>query len=203
MPPRKPLCGNRLRSTPALIPSGRRRQVRRRFDTERAAREGLPNLAHQVSIDAFVPRKSVTVEELCADWLASLHNARAATLNAYRFSLAPLRERHGDLPVRKACRELSHNVVASMKKVPRVRREMATYTPDEIRRVPTAASRCRISSSRTSTASRLSTGADVAEHQCHVARRQAVRRPRLRRRWSCAHSLGQQSLRVTPYSPAR
>ena len=31
-------------------------------------------------------------------------------------------------------RELSHNVAASMKKV-RVRREMATYTPDEIRQV--------------------------------------------------------------------
>ena len=31
-------------------------------------------------------------------------------------------------------RELSHNVAASMKKVERVRREMDTYTPEEIRR---------------------------------------------------------------------
>ena len=37
------------------------------------------------------------------------------------------------------CRELSHNVAASMKKVPRVRREMATYTPDEIGRLLRAA----------------------------------------------------------------
>jgi hypothetical protein len=29
-------------------------------------------------------------------------------------------------------RDLSHSVAASMKKVPRARREMATYTPDEI-----------------------------------------------------------------------
>ena len=36
-------------------------------------------------------------------------------------------------------RELSHNVAASMRKVPRVRREMATYTPDEIGRVLRAA----------------------------------------------------------------
>ena len=133
------MCGIRLRSTSALIPSSADTDKCVAGDTERVAREGLANLAHQVSIDAFVPRKSVTVEELCADWLASLHNARATTLNAYRFSLAPVRERHGDLPVQKACRELSHNVVASMKKVPRVRREMATYTPDEIRRVLRAA----------------------------------------------------------------
>ena len=145
-----------------------------------------------MSTDAFVPRKAVTVEALCADWLASLHNARATTVNAYRFSLAPLRERHGDLPAQKLTRpdldkllialreggtttakgkprrawsarslnkavdawramlaygverrELSHNVAASMKKVPRVRREMATYTPDEIRRVLRAADKDR------------------------------------------------------------
>ncbi|MGA8250853.1 MAG: hypothetical protein WB989_09445 [Mycobacterium sp.] len=32
-------------------------------------------------------------------------------------------------------RELSRNVAAAMKKVPRVHKEMSTYTPDEIRRV--------------------------------------------------------------------
>jgi integrase len=44
-------------------------------------------------------RRAVTVEELCADWLTSLHNARATTLNAYSYALAPLRERHGATPV--------------------------------------------------------------------------------------------------------
>jgi integrase len=164
--------------------TGRRRQVRRRFTTEREARDELGKITNQASTDTFVPRKAVTVDELCGDWLASLHNARATTVNAYRFSLAPLRERHGGLSVQKLTRpdldrllmdlrdggtktakgrarrpwsarslnkavdawrvmlaygverrELSHNVAASMRKVPRVRREMATYTPDEIRRV--------------------------------------------------------------------
>jgi integrase len=172
--------------------TGRRQQVRRRFATEKQARDALAEITQQVSIDAFVPRKAVTVEVLCADWLASLHNARATTVNAYRFSIAPLRERHGDLPAQKLTRpdldkllialrdggtktakgkprrawsprslnkaidawrlmlaygverrELSHNVAASMKKVARVRREMATYTPDEIRRVLTAAEKDR------------------------------------------------------------
>ncbi len=164
--------------------TGKRRQVRRRFKTEKEAREGLSKVSHLAVTDAFIPRKTVTVEDLCADWLASLHNARATTVNAYRFSLAPLRERHGDLPAQKLTRpqldrlltdlkeggmktakgnprrvwasrslnkavdawrsvldygverrDLSHNVAAGMKKVQRVRREMDTYTPEEIREV--------------------------------------------------------------------
>jgi len=52
----------------------------------------------------FVPRKAVTVEQLCADWLASLHNARATTLNGYAYVLAPLREQHGPLAAQKLTR---------------------------------------------------------------------------------------------------
>ena len=84
--------------------TGKRQQVRRRYATEKLARDALAEITQQASTDAFVPRKAVTVEELCADWLASLHNARATTVNAYRFSLAPLRERHGDLPAQKLTR---------------------------------------------------------------------------------------------------
>ena len=56
--------------------------MRRRYGTEKLAREALAEIAQQASIDAFVPRKAVTVEELCKDWLASLHNAGATTINA-------------------------------------------------------------------------------------------------------------------------
>ncbi|WP_342744612.1 site-specific integrase [Mycobacterium szulgai] len=172
--------------------SGRRRQVRRRFKTEREAREELGRITEQTTADTFVPRKAVTVEQLCTDWLASLHNARPTTVNAYTYTLAPLRERHGDLTAQKLTRadldkllvdlrdggtltakghprrpwlprslnkavdtwravlaygverrELSHNVAASMRKAARVHREMATYTPAEIRRVLRAADKDR------------------------------------------------------------
>lgn len=172
--------------------TGRRQQVRRRFATEKQARDALAEVGQQAATDQFVPRKAVTIEELCADWLTSLHNARATTLNAYRYALAPLRERHGDLAVQKLTRpdldrlltdlrdggsetpkgharrpwsprslnkavdawravldygmerrELARNVAAAMKKVPRVHTEMATYTPDEIRRVLRAADKDR------------------------------------------------------------
>jgi Arm DNA-binding domain len=58
--------------------TGRRQQVRRRYGTEKQARAALAEITEQASKGMCVPRKAVTVEELCADWLASLHNARGA-----------------------------------------------------------------------------------------------------------------------------
>ena len=84
--------------------TGKRQQVRRRYVTEKQARDALSEIGQQAATDQFVPRKAVTVDELCADWLASLHNARATTLNDYRYAVAPLRERHGDMPVQRLTR---------------------------------------------------------------------------------------------------
>ena len=167
--------------------TGRRQQVRRRYTTEKQARDALAEITQQVSSDAFVPRKAVAVEELCNDWLAALHNARPTTINGYAYCLAPLREQHGHLAAQKLTRpdldklfialrdggtktakgqraghgptltercnrrlaagarlrvrrrDLARNVAGSMKKVPRPRREMQTYTPEEIRLVLRAA----------------------------------------------------------------
>jgi integrase len=84
--------------------SGQRRQVRRRYATEKLARDGLSEVTSAAATGSFVPRKAVTVEELCADWLASLHHARATTINAYVYSVAPLRERHGELLAQRLTR---------------------------------------------------------------------------------------------------
>ena len=84
--------------------TGKRQQVRRRYATEKLARDALAEIGDTAATGMFVARSAVTVETLCDDWLASLHNARATTVNAYRFSLAPLRERHGDLPAQKLTR---------------------------------------------------------------------------------------------------
>lgn len=172
--------------------TGGRRQVRRRYATEKEARDALAEIGQQAAADEFVPRKAVTVDQLCVEWLASLHNTRPTTVNGYRYLLAPLRERHGALPVQKLTRpdldqllialrdggtltakgrprraweprslnksvdcwrslldygverrELARNVAGSMRKVPRIRREMATYTPDEIGKVLRAADKDR------------------------------------------------------------
>lgn len=168
--------------------TGQRQQVKRRFDTEKAARAALAEIGDQATKGTFVARKAVTVDALCEDWIASLHNARATTINGYAYCVAPLREQYGSLPAQRLTRpdldklllalrdggtttaaghtrrawsarslnaaidawrlvlaygcerrELSHNVAASIRKVPRVRREMDTYTPEEISEVLHAA----------------------------------------------------------------
>jgi integrase len=168
--------------------TGKRRQVRRRYTTQKQARDALSEISQAAATDTFVARKAVTVEELCTDWLSSLHNARATTRMHYGYVLAPLRERHGDLPAQRLTRpdldrlladlrdggtvtaegntrrgwgprslnaaidawrlvldygcqrrELAHNPATGMKKVARVRQEMDTYTPAEIRAVLRAA----------------------------------------------------------------
>jgi integrase len=173
--------------------TGQRQQVKRRFATEREARDALRKVTQQAVTGTFVARKTtVTVESLCQDWLASLHHARATTLTHYGYVLAPLRERFGGLAAQKLTRphldkllidlrdgetvtaegntrrpwaprslnaaidawrlaleygcdrhDLAYNVAAGMKKVPRVRREMATYTPEEISAVLRAADKDR------------------------------------------------------------
>jgi integrase len=189
----KPVARYELRVDGGINPAtGQRQQVKRRFATEREARDALRKVTHQAATSTFVARKTVTVNSLCEDWLASLHHARATTLTHYGYVLAPLRERFGDLAAQKLTRpdldkllidlrdggtvtaegntrrawaarslnaaidawrlaleygcdrhDLAHNVAAGMKKVPRVRREMLTYTPEEISRVLRAADKDR------------------------------------------------------------
>lgn len=96
--------------------TGKRHQVRRRFRTEKEAKEALTKFLADAASGSFVPRKDVTVEEACADWLASMHWARATTLAGYEYNLAPLREMHGPLPVQKLTRKHLDDMVAALKR---------------------------------------------------------------------------------------
>src|SRR5262245_30179208 len=80
---------------------GRRQQVRRRYTTERLARNELAELQNSVAAGTCVSRSTLTVEQACAEWLAGRHSIRPTTRAAYEHSLAPLRARHGDLPVQQ------------------------------------------------------------------------------------------------------
>ncbi|WP_433680637.1 tyrosine-type recombinase/integrase [Nocardia sp. CA-119907] len=95
--------------------TGNRHQVRRRFRTEKEARAALTKFITDAASGSFVARKDVTVEQLCVDWLASLHWARGTTLAGYRYNLAPLREQYGNLPVQQLTRKHIDDLVAALK----------------------------------------------------------------------------------------
>jgi integrase len=81
--------------------TGRRQQVRRRYATQKQAREALAEVGNQASQGAFVPRQAKTVEEVCADYVLGKHGLKATSTSKMEYDLAPLRERHGDLPVQR------------------------------------------------------------------------------------------------------
>ncbi|MFI2478169.1 tyrosine-type recombinase/integrase [Nocardia xishanensis] len=96
--------------------TGKRHQVRRRFRTEKEARAALVTFMTEAASGTFVPRKDVTVDEVCGDWLDSLHWARRTTLAGYEYNLAPLREQFGNLPVQKLTRKHLDDLVAALKR---------------------------------------------------------------------------------------
>ena len=81
--------------------TGKRQQVRRRYATEREARAALAEIGDTAAKGVFVARAAVTVERVCADYVAGRHKLRATSLSKLAYDLAPLRERHGDLPVQR------------------------------------------------------------------------------------------------------
>jgi Arm DNA-binding domain len=79
----------------------RRRQVRRRYASEREARKALAEITGSVADGTFVARSAQTIDQACRDWLAGMHDIEPTTHAAYTHALKPLRDRHGDMPVQQ------------------------------------------------------------------------------------------------------
>lgn len=81
--------------------TGRRQQARRRYATEREARTALAEIADAAAKGRFVSKSTVTVDQLCADYLAGRHKLRRSSRAKLEYDLAPLRERYGQIPVQR------------------------------------------------------------------------------------------------------
>ncbi len=112
--------------------TGKRHQIRRRFKTEKEARDALARFLDQAASGTFVPRKDVTVAEIIDDWLKSLHSVRRTTLAGYEYDLAPVKQQYGTLAVQKLTRKHLDELVVAL-------REGGTQTPKGRVRRPWAA----------------------------------------------------------------
>lgn len=81
--------------------TGQRRQVRRRFKTEKEARESLSEVRTQASKGLFVARRTLTVAEAVDDFIAARHNLRATSLSKLTYDLGVLKQFHGDLKLQE------------------------------------------------------------------------------------------------------
>ncbi len=80
--------------------TGKRRQVRRRFELEEDATKAYARMSADVSAGVFTTRSTKTVEVVCRDWLAG-RRLRPSTLANYADVLKPLRAAHGAMPVQR------------------------------------------------------------------------------------------------------
>src|SRR3954468_7194205 len=66
---------------------GKRKQLRRRYKTEKEARAALAEIQGQVAGGTYVQPSTPTGEPACADWLRSRHKIRPTTAAGYEYVL--------------------------------------------------------------------------------------------------------------------
>jgi integrase len=76
---------------------GKRKQLRRRYKTEKEARAALAEILGQVAAGTYVQPSTLTIETACADWLLSRHKIRPTTYAGYEYILQPVRSELGQL----------------------------------------------------------------------------------------------------------
>lgn len=83
---------------------GKRKQLRRRYATEKEARAALAEILGQVAAGRYVHPSKFTVEQACADWLLSRHKIKPTTAAGYEYILQPVRSELGEIPVQSLTR---------------------------------------------------------------------------------------------------
>ncbi len=95
--------------------NGKRKQLRRRYATEQEARKALAEVQGKVASGTYVQPTKLTVEEACAEWLASRHRIKPTTAAGYEYVLQPIRSELGDIPVQKLTRRHIDDVIAKLR----------------------------------------------------------------------------------------
>ena len=96
--------------------TGRRRQIRRRFATEAAARTELAKIQGGVSTGTYVHSSAMTVDQACEAWLASKHALKPSTLRGHRSKLATLRHELGHIEVQKLSKGALDDLVGRLRR---------------------------------------------------------------------------------------
>ncbi len=94
--------------------TGKRQQVRRRYATERLARDALASITDAAVQGSFVPKRTITVREVCENYVSGRHKLRATSKAKLTYDLQPLIERHGGEPVQRLTKAHVDSLVADL-----------------------------------------------------------------------------------------
>ena len=94
---------------------GKRKQLRKRYSTEKEARAALDAVRGEVSRGTYVHPTKVTLAEACEDWLAAKHGLKPSTLHGHRVNLAPAITELGDIEVAKLTKRHIDDLVTMLR----------------------------------------------------------------------------------------
>jgi integrase len=97
------------------VVDGKRKQLRRRYRTEKEARAALAEIQGQLNVGSYVQPSTLTVDQACADWLRSRHKVRPTTAAGYEYVLQPVRSELGDLAVQDLTRRHIDELIVNLR----------------------------------------------------------------------------------------
>ncbi len=81
--------------------TGKRKQTRMRFTTEKDARDYLSTTQAAVAVGTYVARSKRTVRQVVDEWVVSKHNLKASTLLGHKSKLSAVTDELGEVEVQK------------------------------------------------------------------------------------------------------
>ena len=97
------------------VVDGKRKQLRKRYATEREARAVLDAVRGDVARGTYVHPAKVTLAEACEDWLAAKHGLKPSTLHGHRVNLAAALADLGDVEVQKLTKRHIDDLVTALR----------------------------------------------------------------------------------------
>ena len=97
------------------VVDGRRKQLRKRYKTERQARAALDAVRGDVAKGTYVHPSKITLTQAFEDWLASKHGLKPSTLHGHRVNLAPALAELGEVEVQKLSKRHLDDLVTALR----------------------------------------------------------------------------------------
>lgn len=97
------------------VVDGKRKQLRKRYATEKEARAALDAVRGDVAKGTYVHPSKVTLAEACEDWLAAKHGLKPSTLHGHRVNLAAALDELGNTEVQKLTKRHIDDLVTALR----------------------------------------------------------------------------------------
>jgi integrase len=95
--------------------TGKRKQTRTRFTTEKDARDYLSTTQAAVAAGTYVARRHRTVRQVVDEWVVSKHNLKASTLLGHKSKLSAVTDELGEVEVQKLSKAHLDNLVKRLR----------------------------------------------------------------------------------------